>query len=42
MAWVAWFKNRRLHSSFGYSTPAEHEADHCASQPVDQPSDGLV
>jgi len=29
--WVDWYNNRRLHSSLGYTAPAEHEAAHYAT-----------
>jgi putative transposase len=31
--WVDWYNNRRLHSSLGYATPAEHEQAHNAVIP---------
>ena len=31
MAWVDWWNNRRLHSTLGMLTPAEHEQDHYAA-----------
>ena len=31
MAWVDWYNNRRLHSSLGMLTPAEHETAHYAA-----------
>jgi transposase InsO family protein len=31
MAWVDWWNNRRLHSTIGMLTPAEHEAAHYAA-----------
>jgi putative transposase len=38
MAWVDWFNNRRLHTTLGMRTPAEHEADYYAAlQPEPQP-----
>ena len=38
MAWVDWYNHRRLHSTLGMHTPAEHEAAHYAAlQPELQP-----
>ena len=31
MAWVDWYNNRRLHSTLGMLTPAEHETAHYAA-----------
>jgi putative transposase len=41
MAWVDWYNHRRLHTTLGMRTPAEHEAAHysatAALQPEPQP-----
>jgi putative transposase len=38
MAWVDWYNHRRLHTTLGMRTPAEHEAAHYAGlQPKPQP-----
>jgi transposase InsO family protein len=38
MAWVDWYNHRRLHTTLGMRTPAEHEATHYAAlQPEPQP-----
>jgi putative transposase len=38
MAWVDWYNHRRLHTTLGMRTPAEHEAAHYAAlQPEPQP-----
>ena len=41
MAWVDWYNHRRLHTTLGMRTPAEHEAAHytatAAFQPEPQP-----
>jgi transposase InsO family protein len=38
MAWVDWYNHRRLHTTLGMRTPAEHEADYYAAlQPEPQP-----
>jgi transposase InsO family protein len=38
MAWVDWCNHRRLHTTLGMRTPAEHEADYYAAlQPEPQP-----
>jgi putative transposase len=38
MAWVDWYNHRRLHTTLGMRTPAEHEADYYAAlQPESQP-----
>ena len=38
MAWVDWYNHRRLHTTLGMTTPAEHEAAHYAAlQPEPQP-----
>ena len=37
--WVDWYNHRRLHSSFGYNTPAEIEAAYYAAvTPQEQPT----
>jgi putative transposase len=42
MAWVDWYNHRRLHTTLGMRTPAEHEAAHytatAALQPEPQPA----
>lgn len=35
--WVEWWNNARLHSSLGYTTPAEHEAAHYAAITATRP-----
>jgi putative transposase len=38
MAWVDWYNHRRLHTTLGMRTPAEHEAAHYAAlRPEPQP-----
>ena len=37
MSWVEWYNNRRLHSTLGYTTPAQHEATYYAEQHADEP-----
>jgi putative transposase len=39
MAWVDWYNHRRLHTTLGMRTPAEHEAAHYAAlHPEPQPA----
>ena len=38
MAWVAWWNNRRLHSSIGNIPPAEAEAEHYRLNPAPRPA----
>jgi len=33
--YVDWFNHRRLHGELGHVPPAEYEANHWASQPID-------
>ena len=38
MAWVDWYNHRRLHTTLGMGTPAEHEAAYYAAlRPKPQP-----
>ena len=36
-SWVEWWNTARLHSSLGYTTPAEHEAAHYAATTATHP-----
>lgn len=38
--WVDWFNTARLHSSIGYNTPAEHEANYYQNNPRPHPGSG--
>jgi putative transposase len=36
LSWGNWFNHNRLHSSVGYATPVEHEADYYRHNRVPQ------
>ena len=36
LSWVHWFNHNRLHSSIGYATPLEHEAEYYRHNPAPQ------
>lgn len=38
--WVGWFNTERIHSSIGYNTPAETEADYYRKNPPAHPGSG--